>query len=83
MILTIGREEAEAGHIAGALARLLALTDNRDSVFQYQGCLTGETQTGPTGTAACGQIGSATSNGTNSGLDNPQSLAKALEGHGI
>jgi sugar lactone lactonase YvrE len=46
----------------------------------YVGCITGETQTGPTGTNACPQIPSATAGGTNSGVDNPQSIAISPDG---
>jgi hypothetical protein len=39
MNFTITREEVEAGHIAGPLARLMVLTDSRASVFLHQGAL--------------------------------------------
>jgi len=46
----------------------------------YQGCITGETQSGPTGSNACDQIGSAASSGGNSGLDQLSSVAVAADG---
>jgi sugar lactone lactonase YvrE len=50
--------------------------DTTTGALTYQGCITGETESGPgTGTGACTEIGSATASGTNSGLDDPQSLA--------
>jgi len=45
----------------------------------YRGCLTAESETGPAGTGACALIGSATSNGTNSGVDNPQAFAVSAD----
>ncbi len=46
----------------------------------YQGCITAEIETGPTGTRACARIGSATSNGTSSGVDNPQAFVVSADG---
>jgi hypothetical protein len=46
----------------------------------YQGCISAEIETGPTGTGACARIGSATSNGTSSGVDNPQAFVVGADG---
>ncbi|MEK6276950.1 MAG: hypothetical protein AABM29_02930 [Actinomycetota bacterium] len=49
-------------------------------------CITGETQSGPAsggGSDACTAIGSATSNGTNSGLDEPWSVAISANGESL
>src|SRR4029077_8394738 len=57
--------------------------DPATGALSYQGCFTGETETGPTGTAACAQIGSATSAGTDSGLDFLQSVAVSADGKSV
>ena len=49
--------------------------DPGTGLLVYQGCITGERQSGPGGSGACAQIGSHQLNGTDSGLDNPQSIA--------
>ena len=49
--------------------------DPGTGLLVYQGCITGETQSGPGGSGACAQIDSHKLNGTDSGLDNPQSIA--------
>jgi hypothetical protein len=49
----------------------------------YQGCITGETQTGPTGTNACAEIDSATSGGTNSGFDKFRSVGVSTDGTSV
>jgi 6-phosphogluconolactonase (cycloisomerase 2 family) len=54
--------------------------DRETGALTYQGCITGETQSGPTGTDACTQIASAASFGTDSGLDNPFALAVSGDG---
>ncbi len=46
----------------------------------YVGCVTGERETGPAGTGACDEIGSITTFGTGSGLDNPQAIAVSADG---
>jgi 6-phosphogluconolactonase (cycloisomerase 2 family) len=46
----------------------------------YQDCITGELETGPTGTNACAQTGAATSLGAGSGLDNLRSVALSADG---
>jgi Ca2+-binding RTX toxin-like protein len=49
---------------------------DRDStgLLAYQGCISGEIASGPSGSNACTLIPSATSNGGESGLDKPRSL---------
>ena len=54
--------------------------DAASGAIGYVGCITGEAETGPTGTNACTAIPSATAGGTNSGLDNPQSFAISPDG---
>jgi sirohydrochlorin ferrochelatase len=46
----------------------------------YKDCVTGETESGPAGSGACTAVGSATSIGTNSGLDTPESVAVSADG---
>lgn len=57
--------------------------DAASGVLTYQGCITGETESGPTGTNACAQIASATSGGTNSGLDKLRSMAVSADGTSV
>jgi 6-phosphogluconolactonase (cycloisomerase 2 family) len=49
----------------------------------YQGCITGETESGPTGSGACEEIDAAASGGANSGLDFPTSLAASADGKSL
>ncbi len=49
----------------------------------YAGCITGETQSGPTGTNACAQIPSAASLGNNSGLESPLAAAVSPDGQSL
>jgi Ca2+-binding RTX toxin-like protein len=53
--------------------------DTGTGAVSYQGCITGEEETGPSGTDVCTAIGSASSFGTDSGLDNPLSLAMSSD----
>ena len=53
-----------ASLLAGAAGAQAAPGD-----LSYQGCITGDTAAGPTGSNACAQTSSATLTGTNSGLD--------------
>ena len=53
-----------------ALAR-----DTTSGKLSHLGCTTGELASGPTGSGACAEVPSAATNGSNSGLDNPQTLA--------
>jgi hypothetical protein len=46
----------------------------------YQGCITGEAQSGPNGSGACAQIPSTTSLGTNSGIDELRSVVLSPDG---
>jgi 6-phosphogluconolactonase (cycloisomerase 2 family) len=52
-------------------------------ILTYRGCITGETESGPTGTGACAAIGSASTSGQDSGLDLPQSLALSPDGKSL
>jgi 6-phosphogluconolactonase (cycloisomerase 2 family) len=57
--------------------------DPATGALTYQGCITGETESGPTGSNACAQIGSATSLGANSGLDSVFALAVSADGNSV
>jgi hypothetical protein len=54
--------------------------DPATGAIAHASCVTGEVATGPAGTGACAAIPSATANGANSGLDNPQSVAISPDG---
>ncbi len=43
--------------------------------LSFEGCLTGELESGPTGTAACARLGGATGGGAGSALHVPESVA--------
>jgi DNA-binding beta-propeller fold protein YncE len=49
----------------------------------YSSCVSGETQSGPGGSAACSAIPKAASAGANSGLDNPAALAVTADGTSV
>ena len=49
----------------------------------HRRCITGETAAGPSGSGACSEVPSATANGTNSGLDNPQEIALSPDGSSL
>src|SRR5262249_6010598 len=49
----------------------------------YDECLTGEIETGPAGTNACAIIGTATSTGANSGLENLFAVAVSPDGRSL
>jgi 6-phosphogluconolactonase (cycloisomerase 2 family) len=68
-----GRSVYVAGPQDDAVSRFAR--DPASGDIAHAGCVTGELETGPAGTGACAAIPSAKSAGTNSGLDNPQSLA--------
>ncbi len=57
--------------------------DTATGALTYQGCITGETESGPAGSDACAQIGSAASGGANSGLDDLFSLAVSANGNSL
>lgn len=49
----------------------------------FGSCISGATQTGPTGTNACAQIGSASSFGQDSGLDNLRAIVESPDGRSL
>ncbi|MGH2987583.1 MAG: Calx-beta domain-containing protein [Solirubrobacterales bacterium] len=49
----------------------------------YQGCVTGETESGPGGSGACAQVASAAAGGANSGLDNLRSPTVSPDGESL
>ena len=49
----------------------------------FGSCISGATQTGPTGTNACAQIGSASSFGQDSGLDNLRAVVESPDGRSL
>jgi 6-phosphogluconolactonase (cycloisomerase 2 family) len=51
--------------------------------LSYRDCITGEAQSGPSGSNACVQIPSATSTGSNSGLDSLLALAMSPDGKSL
>lgn len=54
--------------------------DTSNGKLTYQDCITGETQSGPTGSAACAETDEAGSSGNESGLDDPRGLVVARKG---
>jgi hypothetical protein len=62
------------------LAEDIGIEPRSPGDLAYRHCLTGETESGPTGTRACEQIGSSASFGVNSGLDNLRSIAVSADG---
>ncbi|MFI5026589.1 MAG: hypothetical protein ACHQCI_07575, partial [Solirubrobacterales bacterium] len=64
-----------------AIARFSRKTSN--GKLTYEGCITGETETGPTGSDACAAIPSATAAGANSGMDSPGSVAVSPDGKAV
>ena len=64
-----------------AIARFTRNTAN--GKLAYKGCITGETQSGPAGSAACDLIPSATSSGTSSGMDFPVSIEVSPDGASV
>ena len=57
--------------------------DPATGALSYQGCITGNTDSGPSGTAACAEIPSATTYGVNSGLFGPVSAAVSADGSSV
>ena len=51
--------------------------------LSYQGCITGDTGSGPTGSNACAQIAAATAGGQFSGLDRLESIAVSPDGTSV
>jgi Lactonase, 7-bladed beta-propeller len=51
--------------------------------MSYRGCITGNSDFGPTGTNACAEIADATSTGANSGLDNLFGVAVSPDGKSL
>jgi hypothetical protein len=60
---------AASGIAAGATGNL-----------NYEDCITGETESGPAGSAACDAIGSDAPSGVNSGLDVPAAAVLSADG---
>ncbi len=54
--------------------------DPATGALTYRDCISGATETGPTGTNACAQIPSATAGGNTSGLDVARALAVSSDG---
>ena len=54
--------------------------DTASGKLTYKGCISGETESGPTGSGACAAIGSAAAGGANSGLDGPRTVALSADG---
>jgi DNA-binding beta-propeller fold protein YncE len=54
--------------------------DPATGALTYRGCITGEAESGPSGTDACVAIDTATSGGEGSGLDGPYALALSPDG---
>ncbi len=57
--------------------------DPATGALSYQGCITGSTTNGPSGTDACAEIPSATSFGANSGLFGHVSMALSADGNSL
>ena len=55
----------------------------RTGKLRYRGCITGDTDAGPTGTGACRQIPSATAFGGLSGLDDPRQAVVSPDGRSL
>ena len=64
-----------------AIARFSRKTSN--GKLTYEDCITGKTETGPTGSDACAAIPSATAGGANSGMDSPGSVAVSSDGKAV
>ena len=64
-----------------AIAQFSRKTSN--GKLTYEGCITGEAATGPTGSDACAAIPSATATGANSGMDSPLSVAVSSDGKAV
>jgi hypothetical protein len=57
--------------------------DPASGALAYVECLTGEFESSQPGTGACGSLGSATSFGTDSGVDNPQAFTMSADGRSL
>jgi PKD repeat protein len=57
--------------------------DTGTGALSYAGCITGKTQSGPSGSGACTQIGSATTGGADSGLDSLVALTISPDGGSV
>ena len=77
--------DGESLYAAAASDDAIARFDRNPATgaLTYAGCITGETQTGPTGTNACAQIPGAASSGTDSGLDSPQAVEVSPDGESL
>jgi hypothetical protein len=49
--------------------------DRTNGALTPRGCITGEEESGPSGSGACDEIPTSSSNGTDSGLEFPQFMA--------
>ncbi|HEV7734698.1 MAG TPA: hypothetical protein VGR62_21170 [Candidatus Binatia bacterium] len=57
--------------------------DPASGAIVFVSCLSGERETGRSGTGACDEIGSATTFGSGSGIDNPQSITVSADGGAV
>jgi hypothetical protein len=69
------------------LAEEIGIQQRPPGDLTYQGCITGETESGPAtpgpGSGACVEIPSAVLNGDNSGLNNLRSVAASADGKSL
>ncbi len=72
-------------YTASAIDDSVATFDRNTSTgaLSYSGCITGETESGPSGPKACTQIPSAHSGGAHSGMDFAISLAVSPDGESV
>jgi 6-phosphogluconolactonase (cycloisomerase 2 family) len=72
----------ESLYVASAADHALArFTRNQTTgALTYRGCITGDTNAGPTGSGACATIPSASTGGFASGLSNPRAVAVSPDG---
>jgi len=68
-------------HGTNALARFDR--DHDTGALSYQGCITGDRRSGPSGSGVCTEIPSATADGTGSGLDDLRSVALSGDGESL
>jgi len=66
--------------MATCVALIAEPPDAQAGELAYKGCITGNTQPGPSGSGACAQIPSATSGGRLSGLGLLQAIAVSDDG---
>src|SRR3954463_9584719 len=81
------RSRAAAAALGAVLAASLlagvTIANAAPGDLSYQGCITGDTAAGPTGSNACVQISSATAAGANSGLDDLFGLTASPDGTSV